>query len=310
MQVCFVSTNSRENKNMMKVEEECITCILKMSLNGLQSLNLEPYKLREIYHELVKSIMTKDDIWEITSAELVEKILIKITDKTNVLDPFINIKKTANSQLLSIYDKLKNSVLKCNDPILMAIRLSIFGNTIDVMRSSNPGKNFHKTLMDSTKDLPLNSKNYRRLSSQFKKSKSLLVVADNAGEAVLDKLLLEILKEKYDIEIYYAVRNNPALNDITYAEAVNSGFSEIAQVITNGIDGPLPGTVLSRCSKEFLQIFHSVDMVIAKGGGNFETLIGEPKLPLNQFFLLMCKCEIHSRFFNAPVGQAIIWATS
>jgi uncharacterized protein with ATP-grasp and redox domains len=58
MQVYFVSTNLRKDKNIMKVEEECISCILKMSLNGLQSLNLEPYKLREIYHELVKSIVS------------------------------------------------------------------------------------------------------------------------------------------------------------------------------------------------------------------------------------------------------------
>lgn len=108
-------------------------------------------------------------------------------------------------------------------------------------------------------------------------------------------------------EIYYAVRHNPALNDIIYDETVNIGFLEIAQVITNGIDGPLPGTVLSRCSQEFLQILNSVDMVIVKGGGNFESLIGEPNLPLNTFFLLMCKCEVHSRFFNSPVGQAILW---
>lgn len=71
--------------------------------------------------------------------------------------------------------------------------------------------------------------------------------------------------------------------------------------------GPLPGTVLSRCSQEFLQTLNSVDMVIVKGGGNFESLIGEPKLPLNTFFLLMGKCEVHSRFFNNPVGQAILY---
>jgi len=81
----------------------------------------------------------------------------------------------------------------------------------------------------------------------------------------------------------------------------------IAQIITNGIDGPLPGTVLSRCSQKFLNVLNSVDMVIVKGGGNFECLIGETSLPLNTFFLLMCKCEVHSRFFNAPVGQAILW---
>ena len=291
----------------MKVEEECIPCILKMSLNGLRSLNLEPYKLREIYHEFVKSIMTQNDIWDITSAELVEKILIQSIAKTAVADPFITIKEKANAQLLSIYDKLKHDVLNCDDPILMATKLSIFGNTIDVMVSGNPENNLKQILMTSIKDVPLHTENYQKLSSQLKTSKSLLLLADNAGEAVMDKLLIETLKEKYHMEIYYAVRNNPALNDITYDEAVDIGFSDIAQVITNGIDGPLPGTVLSRCSHQFLNVLNSVDMVIVKGGGNFECLIGETSLPLNTFFLLMCKCEVHSRFFNTPVGQAILW---
>ena len=291
----------------MKVEEECIPCILKMSLNGLRSLNLEPYKLREIYHEFVKSIMTQNDIWDITSAELVEKILIKLIDKTDVADPFITIKEKANSQLLSIYDQLKHHVLDCDDAVLEAVKLSIFGNTIDVMLSSDPERNLKKVLMASTKDVPLHIESYQKLSSQLKNSNSLLILADNAGEAVMDKLLIETLKEKYHIKIYYAVRNNPALNDITYDEAVDIGFPDIAQVITNGIDGPLPGTVLSRCSQDFLHIFNGVDMVIVKGGGNFESLIGEPNLPLHTFFLLMCKCEVHSRFFNNPVGQAILW---
>ena len=291
----------------MKVEEECIPCILKMSLNGLRSLNLEPYKLREIYHEFVKSIMTQNDIWDITSAELVEKILLKSIAKTAVADPFITIKEKANSQLLSIYDKLKHDVLNCDDPILMATKLSIFGNTIDVMVSGNPENNLKKILMASIKDVPLHTESYQKLSSQLKNSKSLLLLADNAGEAVMDKLLIETLKEKYHMEMYYAVRNNPALNDITYDEAVDIGFPDIAQVITNGIDGPLPGTVLSRCSQKFLNVLNSVDMVLVKGGGNFECLIGETSLPLNTFFLLMCKCEVHSRFFNAPVGQAILW---
>ena len=291
----------------MKVEEECIPCILKMSLNGLRSLDLEPYKLREIYHELVKSTMTENDIWDITSAELVERILIKLMDKTAVPDPFSTIKEKANSQLLSIYDQLKQHVLNCDDSILTAVKLSIVGNTIDVMFSGNPKNNFKKVLMTSTKDVSLHIESYQKLSSQLKRSKSLLLLADNAGEAVMDKLLIETLKEKYPMEIYYAVRNNPALNDITYEEALNIGFLEFAHVITNGIDGPLPGTVLSRCSQDFLDVLNSVDTIIVKGGGNFESLIGEPKLPLNTFFLLMCKCEVHSRFFNKPVGQAILW---
>ena len=184
---------------------------------------------------------------------------------------------------------------------------TILGNTIDVMVSSNPEKNLNMILKDSTRNVVLNPENYQKLLSKIESSKSLLILADNAGEAVMDKLFIETLKEKYHMRIFYAVRNNPALNDVTFDEAVNMGCGEFAQILTNGIEGPLPGTVLSRCSKEFLKVFNSVDMVIVKGGGNFESLIGERNLPLNTFFLLMNKCEVHSRFLNTPVGYPILW---
>lgn len=209
--------------------------------------------------------------------------------------------------MLSIYHNLKHHVSNCDDPILMATKFSVFGNTIDVMVSANPENHSEKVLDDVTKGVFLNTESYQKLLSEFENSKSLLFIADNAGEAVMDKLLIEALKEKYHMKIYYAVRNNPALNDITYDEAVDIGFQSISHVITNGIEGPLPGTVLSRCSQNFLDIFNSVDMLIVKGGGNFECLTGEANLPLNTFFLLMNKCQVHSRFFKMPVGQAILW---
>ena len=49
-----------------------------MSIHALGFLDLEPDKQKEIYHGFVKSIMTKNDIWNITGAELVERILIKL----------------------------------------------------------------------------------------------------------------------------------------------------------------------------------------------------------------------------------------
>lgn len=291
----------------MKVEEECIPCILKMTLSGLRSIDLEPGELRKIYHEIVKSIMIENRIWDITSAELVEKVLTVIIDKTDVPDPFISIKEKANTKLIAIYDKLYNHVVKSDNPLLTAAELSIFGNTIDVMLSDNPQKNLNTVLHHPTENISLHLENYDKLLFQLKKSKSILIIADNAGEVVMDKLFLEILKTENDMDIYYAVRNNPALNDVTYGEAINIGLSDTARVITNGIDGPLPGTVLSRCSRDFLDVFYSVDMVISKGGGNFESLIGEANLPANLFYLLMCKCEVHSRFFNISVGKGVIW---
>jgi len=107
---------------------------------------------------------------------------------------------------------------------------------------------------------------------------------------------------------WFALRfREPALNDITYREAIEIGLNKICNVISNGVIGPLPGTVLSRCSEEFLKVFYSVDLVISKGGGNFESLLNEKNLPENTCFMLMCKCNVHSKIFNLPVGKGIIY---
>jgi len=191
--------------------------------------------------------------------------------------------------------------------LLNSVKLSIFGNTIDVMVSKSPDKNLENLLIKNINELEINYSMYEKLYKFIENSKSILIIGDNAGEAVLDKLLIEVLKKYFNIKIYYAARNEPALNDITFKEAIEIGINDVCELISNGVIGQLPGTVLSRCSKEFLEIFNKVDLIISKGGGNFESLLNEKNLPENLFFLLMCKCNVHSKIFKLPVGNGVIW---
>ena len=46
----------------------------------------------------------------------------------------------------------------------------------------------------------------------------------------------------------------------------------------------------------FLEIYHKVDIVIAKGQANFESLSEEKK---NIYFLLMVKCGVISQYIGA-----------
>ena len=102
-------------------------------------------------------------------------------------------------------------------------------------------------------------------------------------------------------------RSVPTLKDATLKEAKSVGMDKIVKVIENGIDGPLPGTVLSRCSKEVNEFVHRSDLIISKGGGNFDTLDEERKhLKKKISFLLLSKCDPHFKNFGVNLYQPIM----
>lgn len=92
------------------------------------------------------------------------------------------------------------------------------------------------------------------------KAERILYLADNAGEIVFDRLLIEALQAK---RVTVAVRGVPVLNDATLDEAGVAGLSAVAMVVDNGSDAP--GTILSETSPAFFQkLFNDVDLVIPK----------------------------------------------
>lgn len=290
----------------MLIEEDCIPCILRMTLNGLRSTFDGVQEFRPIFHEIVKKVMGSDEIWNYTSAEIVEKVFTLIYELSGERDPFYKIKKETNQKILPFYGELLKQVSISDNPLFEALKLSIIGNSIDTMIKND----FRKTLNDLTflsRSLKVNVNKYQVLRAQLSKSKKLLYIGDNSAEAVLDKLFIQTIRDLYGLDVVFVVRNEPTLNDVTMEDAIEIGLHEICQVISNGIKGPLPGIILNRCSEEFLKEFEGADIVIVKGGGNVETLSEEIDLRANVFFLLMCKCGVHERFFKVPLGEAVIW---
>jgi hypothetical protein len=99
----------------------------------------------------------------------------------------------------------------------------------------------------------------------------------------------------------------PTLNDATLREAKAVGIDRIATVIENGIDGPLPGTILSRCSDEVNELVRQSDLIISKGGGNFDTLDEERKhLDKKISFLMLSKCAPHFDHFGVKLFHPIL----
>ncbi|MGD8461078.1 MAG: ARMT1-like domain-containing protein, partial [Desulfobacterales bacterium] len=71
--------------------------------------------------------------------------------------------------------------------------------------------------------------------------------------------------------------------------------------------GGWPRTLLNRCSHEVKDAVNRSDLIIAKGGGNFDTLDEERNhLNKNISFLLLSKCDPYYRHFGFQIYQPIL----
>ena len=206
---------------------------------------------------------------------------------------------------MALYPFLEKMVHADSDPLYPAVKLAILGNSLDFMVADTT-----LTFGNSIKDrinVPLSNENYSKFKHRLQSSKHIIYFGDNAGEIVFDKLFIETIKKLYNLEIVFVVRGVPTLNDATLKEARSVGMDKVVKVIENGIDGPLPGTVLRRCSNEVNDLVRQSDLIISKGGGNFDTLDEERKhLKKKISFLLLSKCDPQYKTFGVKLYQPIL----
>jgi hypothetical protein len=183
-----------------------------------------------------------------------------------------------------------------DDKLEMAVRISITGNTIDL--GANPNYNLEKEINIITSS-KINLDSLDKFKEDYKKAKLILFIADNYEEALFDKFLIEQLKPK---EVVFAVRSNEILNDITLEDAKRLGIDKLCKVIESG--SRIAGTDLDECTAEFLDLYKSADMVIAKGQGNFETLLSANR---SIYFLFKIKCLVISEICGYPVGTGLLY---
>jgi len=289
----------------MLLEAECVPCILRMSVAALRQLPLDENTIRELTAEILEIPSLRGLDWNTTSAEVIEDVWRKIVKKTGSTDPFRLVKSNQNKKIMDLYPDLQQMINEAVDPLYMAVKLAILGNSLDLMVADS-AETFENSIKDRV-DAPLPVEIYSAFEQQLRTSKHLVYFGDNAGEIVFDKLLIETIKELHSVEIVFVVRSVPTLNDATLTEARSIGIDNIAQLIENGIDGPLPGTLLARCSNEVQDVVNRSDLIISKGGGNFDTLDEERKhLNKNISFLLLSKCEPYYRHFGVQIYQPIL----
>jgi uncharacterized protein with ATP-grasp and redox domains len=135
------------------------------------------------------------------------------------------------------------------------------------------------------------------------RASALLLIADNSGEIVLDRLLLETLQDQYPgLKITIAARDVPIINDVTLADIKEAGIPADIPAISSG--NKTPGVILGKASREFLDTYAAADIILSKGQGNYEGLSDDADERV--FFLFKTKCVIIARHVGVKEGAMIV----
>ena len=118
---------------------------------------------------------------------------------------------------------------------------------------------------------------------------------------VLDKILIQLIQELYpQIKITVIVRGKSVLNDATLEDAKEIGLTKLVRCIGNGTGAP--GTVFKDLNEDAKQALTDADVIVSKGQGNFESMVGEG---FNPYYIFLCKCELFVRRFGLKQYEAV-----
>jgi uncharacterized protein with ATP-grasp and redox domains len=208
--------------------------------------------------------------------------------------PFWGGKDAATRQALALYPQLPGRLWRAADPLDTALRLSIAGNIIDL----GPDHEYDLwATIERVLSQPFARDDRAALRHRLDRADGVLYLADNAGETVFDRILIEAL----DVPVTYAVKAGPVLNDATIQDARAAGVGKAATLVDTGSDAP--GTILSRCALAFRTLYDAAELIMAKGQANYETLSGAGR---GVFFLLQTKCPVIARDVGVPVGSIVV----
>jgi uncharacterized protein with ATP-grasp and redox domains len=288
----------------MLIKPECVICLYKASLGAIREVTSDEQTVKDLMSEIVQLTAPRGVDWSLISSQLLETILRTITATLGNTDPFQLVKERQNRRGMELYPMLRTLVAESEDPLHTAVNLAILGNSLDVMWSE--GSVDVEPIITERLKTPVEEAYYLELKRSLEKARLVMYFADNCGEVIFDRVLIETLREINDPEVICVVRSEPTLNDVTRTEAGAVGLDEVSTVVENGIDGPMPGTILSRCSEEVRRLVQEADLIIAKGGGNFDTMDEEKMLGDNTFFMLMCKCVPYRDLFRTELYYPIL----
>jgi len=283
----------------MEIKYECLPCLTREVISLATRVTDDTTRQKEmITHglDVIKSEGFKSSTPYITGL-----IYSNVKEVSGITDPFEEEKENFNkiAERLITELNLKEEILKSDNPLDTAVRLSIAGNIIDFSLGIKVEENGVRDSVEDSLKAHIYGSDTKVLADEINKAKNILIIGDNAGEIVFDKLVVELLPRD---KVKYAVKGGPIVNDATMNDAIAVGMDKLVTVIDSG--AAFQGTILDTCSDSFIESFGEADLIISKGQANFETL-GDVAHK-NIFFLLRAKCKMIADEIGCNQGEFVI----
>lgn len=206
------------------------------------------------------------------------------------------IRKQYNDLVLSMADEIRTAIVASDDPLFSSLIYSRTGNYIDFAALDHVDPETLIALLKNTEPDAHDRMTYDAFLRECEAAEIFLLLADNCGEIVLDKLMLEQLHNRFpDLKLQVMVRGGEVVNDAIAEDAEYAGIPSLAQVISSGY--PAGGTDPELLSEEAKTALNAADVILAKGQGNYE---GLAECGYHVFYLFLCKCQMFADRFSVP----------
>ncbi len=271
----------------MKMTEVCVNC----QLNKQAKRFVRPGEM-----EIVRRMMAEKD--EDACAPYISYRYNQLYRELYNIPPhsYAKEKKQYNDLVMSMEDALLERIESSGDPLRTALFLSRTGNYIDYSALPDVSTEEFLELLSVEDISEADQRTWLSFLECLENAGSFLLIADNCGEIVLDKLFLVELGKRFpQLSLSVMVRGKEVVNDATPEDASYVGIDQIARIFNSG--EPIAGILPDRLPEDARYALDHSDVILAKGQGNYESLAGSGR---HVFYLFLCKCRVFTERFRVP----------
>ena len=173
----------------MRTYLECLSCFVRQALDASRRGSGDPAVQERVLRATLR--MAADMPVDLPPPRMGQRIHRLLREETGNPDPYALAKQESNTLVLELYPILKKRVRASGDPFGSALRLAIAGNIIDAACKSALSKDEVARTIETAMEVSLDETCVDALRRAIDGAGEILYLADNAGEIVLDRLLIE-----------------------------------------------------------------------------------------------------------------------
>ena len=280
----------------MKATNACLPCMIGQAYNTARRCTADPARQRAILDETMRRYLGV--AMDQSPAVLSQIAFETCREMSGVADPYLADKRAANAAAMELYPELQLRVAQSADPLHDALVLAVAGNIIDLAIAQQ--YDLRQSIVDRLQ-YGFDYAEIEPFRAAAAGAQRILYLADNAGEIVFDRLLIEVLGPD---RITLMVRGGPIVNDVLVEDIAQVGLAGLVRVVDTGCN--YFGVPWEYIGEQARTEFRAADMVISKGHANFETVTELGAAADHTWYLLKVKCAEVARQIGVTEGDIVL----